>query len=91
MSISPVAEIREKQDITREQLELLLTTEDEKLQEELRRAAREVADEIYGKQVFIRGLIEFTNYCRNDCLYCGIRRSNSHASRYRLSKDDILS
>ena len=49
MSISPVAEIREKQDITREQLELLLTTEDEKLQEELRRAAREVADEIYGK------------------------------------------
>ena len=91
MSISPVAEIREKQDITREQLELLLTTEDEKLQEELRRAAREVADEIYGKQVFIRGLIEFTNYCRNDCLYCGIRRSNSHASRYRLSKDEILS
>ena len=91
MSISPVAEIREKQDITREQLELLLTTEDEKLQEELRRAAREVADEIYGKQVFIRGLIEFTNYCRNDCLYCGIRRSNAHASRYRLSKDEILS
>ena len=91
MSISPVAEIREKQDITREQLELLLTTEDERLQEELRRAAREVADEIYGKQIFIRGLIEFTNYCRNDCLYCGIRRSNAHASRYRLSKEEILS
>ena len=91
MSISPVAEIREKQDMTREQLGLLLTTEDEKLQEELRRSAREVADEIYGKQVFIRGLIEFTNYCRNDCLYCGIRRSNAHASRYRLSKDEILS
>ena len=48
-------------------------------------------DNIYGKTVFIRGLIEFTNYCRNDCYYCGIRRSNKNAARYRLNKDDILS
>lgn len=47
-------------------------------------------DEVYGKTVFIRGLIEFTNFCRNDCYYCGIRRSNKSASRYRLGKDDIL-
>lgn len=44
----------------------------------------------YGTDVYIRGLIEFTNYCRNDCYYCGIRRSNSHAVRYRLDTEEIL-
>ncbi|MBQ7522278.1 MAG: [Clostridia bacterium] len=46
--------------------------------------------EYYGEDVFIRGLIEFTNYCKNDCYYCGIRKSNHNVSRYRLSKEDIL-
>ena len=46
---------------------------------------------IYGTDVFVRGLIEFTNYCKNDCLYCGIRRSNRNADRYRLTTEDILS
>lgn len=46
--------------------------------------------EIYGDEVYIRGLIEFTNYCKNNCYYCGIRRDNVHAERYRLSKDEIL-
>lgn len=45
----------------------------------------------YGKKVFLRGLIEISNYCKNDCLYCGIRRSNSKAVRYRLSEEEILS
>lgn len=40
--------------------------------------------------MYIRGLIEFTNYCKNDCLYCGIRRSNKNAERYRLEKSEIL-
>lgn len=53
-------------------------------------AAAELRNKIYGKQVYIRGLIEFTNYCKNDCFYCGIRRSNSNAQRYRLSADEIL-
>ena len=44
----------------------------------------------YGHDVYVRGLIEFTNYCRNDCLYCGIRKSNPHVSRYRLSEEHIL-
>ena len=44
----------------------------------------------YGNDVFTRGLIEVSNYCKNDCLYCGIRRSNANADRYRLSKDEIL-
>lgn len=45
----------------------------------------------YGNKVYVRGLIEFSNYCKNDCYYCGIRRSNQNACRYRLSKDEILS
>lgn len=47
--------------------------------------------EYYGNSVYIRGLIEFTNYCKNDCLYCGIRRSNKNADRYRLTEDEIMS
>lgn len=44
----------------------------------------------YGDEVFVRGLIEFTNYCKNNCYYCGIRRDNMKADRYRLSKKEIL-
>ena len=52
--------------------------------------AAAVRDRIYGKRVFIRGLIEFTNYCKNDCYYCGIRHGNRATSRYRLTEDEIL-
>lgn len=44
----------------------------------------------YGDKVYTRGLIEFTNYCKNNCYYCGIRRDNSHAKRYRLTQEEIL-
>lgn len=47
--------------------------------------------EYYGTEVFIRGLIEFTNICKNNCLYCGLRCDNTSLSRYRLSQNDILS
>ena len=46
---------------------------------------------IYGDEVYLRGLIEFTNYCRNNCYYCGIRRSNNKAERYRMTQEEILS
>lgn len=58
--------------------------------EQLRRAAQQVAVRRFGYGVFLRGLIEVSNFCRNDCLYCGIRRSNAAVSRYRLSADEIL-
>ncbi len=64
-----------------------LTPEDE---EHLYARAREVRERHYGKEVYLRGLIEFTNYCKNDCKYCGIRRSNKNADRYRLTKKEIL-
>ena len=53
--------------------------------------ARQRAQERFGRQVFFRGIVEFTNYCKNDCYYCGIRRSNKCVSRYRLTEDEILS
>lgn len=86
-----IQEIGHKQNITIEQLEYLLTTENKDCLELLRGEAAQTAQKIYGNQVFIRGLIEFTNYCRNDCYYCGIRRSNRCADRYRLTGDEILS
>ena len=54
------------------------------------RAAREITQKRFGKGIFFRGIIEFSNLCKNDCLYCGIRRSNPHAVRYRLSEEEIL-
>jgi biotin synthase len=53
--------------------------------------ARTLADEFFGNRIYVRGLIEFTNFCKNDCYYCGIRKSNLKADRYRLSKEEILS
>lgn len=86
-----IDEIRQKRDISIKTLDFLLSTENEDVITYLKDSAREAADKIYGKQVFIRGLIEFTNYCKNDCKYCGIRRSNSRADRYRLTEEEILS
>ena len=56
----------------------------------LREKAVAVRKEIYGNAVYTRGLLEFTNVCKNDCFYCGIRRSNPHCSRYRLSPEEIF-
>ena len=53
--------------------------------------AVKIAKTHFGNQIYIRGLIEFTNICRQDCYYCGLRCSNSQAQRYRLTEDDILS
>ena len=83
--------IEKTADITKEQLAFLLSTEDNAMIQDLKQRARNVGDRIYGKNIYIRGLIEFTNYCKNDCRYCGIRRSNCHADRYRLTEKEILS
>lgn len=52
--------------------------------------ARERTVATFGKTIYFRGIVEFTNYCRNNCMYCGIRRDNHRAVRYRLSPEDIL-
>lgn len=55
-----------------------------------RSLAQHITEECFGRKVFFRGLIEFTNICKNNCLYCGIRRDNQNICRYRLSKEEIL-
>ena len=70
--------------------ELLDILGTDKYDTELLKKADAVRREIYGNEVYIRGLIEFTNYCKNNCFYCGIRSGNKSARRYRLSHDEIL-
>lgn len=69
----------------------LISLRDSESAEYLRTLADAVRRKIYGNSVFVRGLIEISNYCKNDCLYCGIRRSNRNCQRYRLSYEDIIS
>ncbi len=57
----------------------------------LKEKAVTLRKKIYGNDVYTRGLIEFTNYCKNNCLYCGIRRGNKNADRYRLTQEEIIS
>lgn len=68
----------------------LISSRDDTTSQYLFAKSVEVREKYYGKDVYIRGLIEISSYCRNDCLYCGLRRSNRAAERYRLTKDDIL-
>ena len=69
---------------------LLKNITDEEL-EILRKKAQKTSLEHFGNKIYIRGLIEFSSVCKNDCYYCGLRRSNKNAVRYRLSKEQILS
>ena len=78
-------------DLSDSELKALIETDDNETAELLRRYADETRQKSYGKKVFLRGLIEVSSYCRNDCLYCGIRRSNKDADRYRLSREEIMS
>lgn len=68
----------------------IVRCEDKQEIEYLFSKSRDQAKKYYGNKIFVRGLIEFTNHCKNDCLYCGIRASNKNAKRYRLSAEEIL-
>ena len=85
-----VSELREKRTLSDEGLRKLLESEDASLVESLHLNAREVAVQRFGKQVWLRALIEWSNVCRQDCLYCGIRKGNRSVPRYTLSREEIL-
>ena len=73
-----------------EYIELFHDWQNPDVREMLREEAVRLRETYYGNDIYVRGLIEFTNYCKNNCYYCGIRRENRNAVRYRLSKEDIL-
>ena len=83
--------LKEQHTLTKEEWTALIAGRTPRLARELFSLARQEQQRWYDHDIYIRGLIEFTNYCRNDCLYCGIRRSNKNAARYRLSQEEILS
>ena len=82
--------LRRERTLPPDELRKLLTHCDADALEYINAQAREVAQEHFGKGVYIRGLIEISNCCRNDCYYCGIRRSNTRAVRYRLDEATVL-
>ena len=73
-----------------DEYEYLIANRTEESAEALRTRAEAVRKSVYGNSVYVRGLIEISSYCKNDCLYCGLRRSNKCAERYRLTKEEIL-
>ncbi len=94
MYMTKTRELIEKLDrqgeLNKEELITLLSEISEEENEILREKARRTAHRFFGNKIYTRGLFEFTNYCKNDCYYCGIRRSNREVERYRLTKEDIL-
>lgn len=90
MSTKLIDKLEQDRSLTREEWTELIRNRTPETAGYLLERAREIRIRHYGYDVYIRGLIEFTNYCKNDCYYCGIRKGNHNADRYRLSKEDIL-
>lgn len=81
----------ERQNLTKEEyIELIHQWKNPEATARLKEEAVRLRQLHYGDKIFIRGLIEFTNYCKNNCYYCGIRKGNHNAARYRLTKEEIL-
>lgn len=85
-----IDKLEEDHILTKEEFIRLIDGRTPELAEYLFEKARAIRKQYYGNDVYMRGLIEFTSYCKNDCYYCGLRRSNREAERYRLTKEEIL-
>lgn len=85
-----IDQLEQRRSLSPEGYEQLISRRTPELAAELARRARAECERVYGDAVYTRGLIEFTNYCKNDCLYCGIRRGNASCRRYRLAYGQIM-
>ena len=88
--IELIEKLAREHTLSLEEYEYIIINRDADAIEKARELAVSVRREHYGNSVYIRGLIEISNICKNDCLYCGIRRSNHDCDRYRLTKEQIL-
>ena len=86
-----IEEILSKKELNKDDIITLLQVEDRNDVILLYEKADEIRKEYCGDEVHLRGIIEFSNYCEQDCLYCGLRKSNSSLTRYRMRKEEILS
>ena len=86
-----VHKLAQTHSLTLDEYEALITNRDEHSARQLRTLAVRERVRLYGYDVYVRGLIEISNICRNDCLYCGIRNSNHNCERYRLTPEQIIS
>lgn len=86
-----VDKLIDKHTLSHEEFIRLLLDNSEETCRYLTEKAVKIRKKIYSNHIFIRGLIEISNFCKNDCYYCGIRRSNKKCDRYRLNKEEILS
>lgn len=86
-----IAKLAQTHDLTDAELLMLITSTEADTNKLLAQEADKFRRQYYGDKVYVRGLIEFTNYCKNNCYYCGIRAGNSCAERYRLTQEEILS
>ena len=82
--------LESEHDLTDEEMKAVLLCDAPGFDEYISEKARKVREAYYGKAVYLRGLIEISNICRNNCYYCGIRSGNTNCERYRLSKEQIL-
>ena len=85
-----IDELAERHELPLEAYERLVTALAPELAAYAAERARAAREPIYGHDVFVRGLIEFSSFCKNDCLYCGLRASNRSCERYRLTSEEIL-
>ncbi|MGN0605130.1 MAG: [FeFe] hydrogenase H-cluster radical SAM maturase HydE [Oscillospiraceae bacterium] len=85
-----IDKIAEKHTASKDELTALIENNNPEYDEYLYKSADRIRREIYGTDVYIRGLIEISNYCKNNCLYCGIRYENKNVERYRLTHEEIL-
>lgn len=85
-----IEKLYETNDATKEELLYLLDNIDNESKKLLMKRAHETRMKYYGNKVYMRGLIELTSFCQKDCLYCGLRRHNKEAQRYRLNLDEVL-
>ena len=85
-----IEKLERENSLSLEEYKYLIDNRDDESACLLREKADKARRRVYGNKVFIRSLIEISNICKNDCLYCGIRKGNRSCQRYRLSEEDIL-